>query len=128
MGRQLRSVRVGEHELENGITVASSGKIGISNYGVTELPSTAAVDYTMAAPVEGVRKTLYSVTTTSAAVVVRLSTGTSVTVGNQLGATQLTFASTAAQSVDLLGVNSTSWVITGHWIAADTTGLVVGSS
>lgn len=127
MGRQLRTVRVGESELENAISIASSGKIAISNYGVTELPSTAAVDYTMAAPEEGVRKTLYSVTTTSAAVVVRLSTGTSVTVGNQ-GATQLTFASTAAQSVDLLGVNSTSWVITGHWIAADTTGLVVAAT
>lgn len=127
MGRQLRNVRVGEHELENAIAIASSAKVGISNYGVTELPSTAAVDYVMAPPQEGVRKTLYSVTTTSAAVVVRLSTAATVTVGNQ-GATQLTFGATHAMAVDLLGVNSTQWIITGQYLTANTTGLVVGTS
>src|SRR5680860_218018 len=102
MGRQVRTPRAGESELENAITVASSAKVGISNYGVTELPSTAAVDYVMDAPSEGISKTLYSVTTTSAAVVVRGSTGTSVKFGNQ-GATQLTFASTAQMAVELVG-------------------------
>ena len=127
MSRQLRTVRVGEQKLENAIVVASSAKIGIPNYGVTEIPSTAAVDYVMASPSEGVRKTLYSVTTTSAAVVVRGSTAATVTFGNQ-GATQLTFAATHAMSVDLLGVNSTQWIITGQFMAAATTGLVVGTS
>jgi hypothetical protein len=127
MGRQERTVRAGEKVLENGITVASSAKLGISNYGVTELPSTAAVEYVLDAPVEGVRKTIYSVTTTSAAVVVRMSTGTSVTVGNQ-GHTQITLAGTVAQSVDLLGVNSTQWIITGQYITPDTTALVVAAT
>lgn len=127
MSRAPRTVRVGEKKLETAISVASSASLGITNYGVTELPSTAAVDYTMAPPEEGVRKTLYTVTTTSAAVVVRLSTGTSVKVGNQ-GATQITLAGTVAQSVDLLGVNSTQWIITGHYIAPDTTALVVAAT
>lgn len=128
MGRQARTLRVGETSLEvDPLTGLSSGKITLSNYGVSNLASTAATEYVLDPPVEGIRKTLYSVTTTSAAVVVRGSTGTSVKFGNQ-GATQLTFAATHAMVVELLGLNSTQWLISGHFMAADTTGLVVAST
>lgn len=128
MGRQLRNLPSNEGEGEQvPLTNNSSGKITIPNYGWSMLDSTAATEHVLDPPAAGVRKTLCSVTSTSVAVVVRGSTGTSVKFGNQ-GDTQLTFAATVAMAVDLLGVNSTQWVITGHYITPATTGLVAAST
>lgn len=128
MARQLRTLRQGESRLEQEpLATLSSGTITIPNHGYSVLDSTTAVEYVLDAPSAGVRKTLVSVTTTSAAVVVRMSTGTAVKVGNQ-AATQITMAATVAHSVDLLGINSTQWVITGNFVAAETTGIVVAAT
>lgn len=127
MGRQLRTMNSNEGEPAVGVVVASSARISIPNYGYTELPSTAAAEYVLDPPTPGTRKTLYAVTTTSAAVVVRGSTGTSVKIGNQ-GATQITFAATVAHVVELLGINSTQWIITGNFVAAETTGIVIAAT
>lgn len=127
MGRQLRTLPSNEGAVEVGTVKGSSAFISIPNYGVTALPSTAAVEYVLDAPAAGVRKTLYSVTTTSAVVVVRASTSTSVKIGNQ-GATQITFAATVAHSVDLLGINSTQWIVTGNFVAPETTGILIAAS
>lgn len=92
------------------VVSASSTVIAIPNYGATDLSAYAAGDYVLDAPAPGVVKTLFSYTSTAAAKVVRASTGTNVTIGNQ-GFTQITFGSTSAQCVQLLGVNSTQWAV-----------------
>ncbi len=129
MARQVRTVRAGERHLE--VPVSSGASVSnIPNYGVSELPSTAAGNYVLDAPVEGVRKTLYSVTTTSAAQTVRASTGTTVTIDNQ-AATQIVFNATVDMIVDLLGVSSTRWVVTSvspETAAVNSTGVSIGTT
>ena len=129
MARQLRTLREGEQSLEVSATTGTTA-LTIPNYGVTELPSTAANTYVLAPPVEGVRKTLYSVTTTSAAVVVRGSTGTTVNFGNQ-SATQITFNATVDMCVELLGLSATRWLVVNvnpETAAVNSTGVVIGTS
>jgi len=129
MSRAPRTERVGEKSLEVSATTGSTA-ITIPNYGVSELLSTAANTYVLGAPDEGIRKTLYSVTTTSAAVIVRGSTGTTVTFDNQAN-TQITFNATVDMIVDLLGVSSTRWLVTNVHpdnLAENTTGVVVGTT
>lgn len=131
MGRQLRSKRAGEVEKFTRATTGTT-RDTIDNYGITELDSTVANTYVLAAPVEGVRKTLICQTPTSAALVVRLTTeaGTSVTVGTTAN-TRITFNSTAQSVVELVGVNSTRWAVVSVYpdnVAENTTGTVFGTS
>lgn len=120
MGRQFRPPRQGgAMKIGGGLTQtfatvngASSTAIRIPNYGYTDLSTFAAGDYVLDAPSEGVTKHLVFVSSTSAAVVVRLSTGTSVKAGHS-GATQITLGLTTCDSyISLLGINSTRWAIT----------------
>jgi hypothetical protein len=129
MGRQLRTLPSQEVKLErDGSTGA--GLVGIPNFGVTEITS-GANTWTLAPPAEGCRKILYALGVSSAARVVQLSTNgaAAVKIGNQ-AATRITFNATVAQCVELLGINSTQWVIVSidPPIAANATGVAIATS
>jgi hypothetical protein len=129
MGRQLRTLPANEGEkIVAGTT--SAAVVTIPNYGVTEITS-AANTWTLAPPTEGCRKTLYSLGISSAARVVQLSTNAAaaVKVGNQ-SATRITFHSTVGMCVELLGINSTQWVLVSvdPPIAANSSGIAIGTS
>ena len=130
MGRTVRTKRAGEIEKYTRAVTTGSSIETIDATGVTELLSTAANTYTLAPPVEGAHKYLIDQTPTSAAVVVRASTGTGITIGTT-AATQVTFNSTAQAVVHLLGVNSTRWAVVSVYpdnVAANTTGTEIGTS
>ena len=129
MGQQARTARAGEEKLfVTELTGRSSGKITLPNYGVSNVSGITAAEMVLAAPVTGIRKTLVATNASSAAMVVRASTGT--TVKFNASATQITFnASTLGQCVELIGVNSTQWAITSIYPAASTgAGPTIGSS
>ena len=133
MSRQLRTLPQGTGDKLVPIVGAASsgGPIQISNYGATDLTgATTGAEYVLDAPSEGVRKTLFRTSSgANDAVVIRMSTGATVKVGNQL-ATQITFNATTDLSMSLIGLNSTRWVITAAYpsIAANTTGAVIATS
>lgn len=123
MGRQYRPPRRGPnspsglpgashmHMTAPYVVSASSTIVAIPNYGATDLSTYAAGDYVLDSPDAGVVKTLFSYTSTAAARVIRASTGTNITFGNQ-GFTQIESGnSTSPWCVMLLGVNSTQWAI-----------------
>jgi hypothetical protein len=126
-----RTLRRGESEK---LAAATTGAtvIGIPNYGVSNLSkTTVAESYVLDAPVTGVEKTIFvtgvTTATTSVALTVRGSTGTSVKFG---GATQTQFTVTATSAaapdiagVTLVGINSTLWGVAGY-----STGIVFGTS
>ena len=129
MGRQLRTLPANEGEkIVAGTT--SAAVVTIPNYGVTEITS-AANTWTLAPPSEGCRKVLYSLGVSSAARVVQLSTNAAaaVKVGNQ-AATRITFHATVGMCVELLGINSTQWVLMSvdPPIAANSSGIAIGTS
>jgi hypothetical protein len=130
MGRQLRTLPANEGEkLISGTTSASV--VTIPNYGITEITS-AANTWTLAPPTEGCRKVLYSLGISSAARVVQLSTNAAaaVKVGNQ-AATRITFNATVASVVELVGINSTQWIVISaspETAAVNSTGIVIGTS
>ena len=119
MGRTLKTVRAGESRLNEGIVDGTSGTLRVPNYGHTLVTTADGAPICMAPPEVGVvkRVSCLGITTTSATVIVRGSTGTSVTFNNA-GATQLTFgadASTEAMTVGLVGLSSVKWLITDTW-------------
>ncbi len=130
MGRCFRSLRSDEGKsFISGTTGATLPRI--PNYGVTEITS-AANTWTLDPPREGVTKTLYALGVSSAARVVQLSSdgAAAVKVGNQ-AATRITFNATVAMVVQLLGVNSTQWLVTScnpETAAVNSTGVVFGTS
>jgi hypothetical protein len=106
-----------------GISTGSTGAgaaPSIPNYGVSVLSATSSEVFVLQAPTAGVRKTLcFAGNSTANNAVVRLSTATGVVSffnGTSTGQTIITCAaarSTAScQIVELLGMNSTSWMIT----------------
>lgn len=118
MGRQFRPPRSGEvKKLVTPLVSASSTLAVIPNYGITDISTYAAGDYVMDAPVEGVDKTIVWASSSSAAVVVRMSTGTSVKVGHT-AATQITFGLTTCDcAARLVGLNSTRWALVNMTIS-----------
>lgn len=112
MGRQTRSPRAGSADkfVSPNVVTSSSVAVAIPNYGVTDVTTWGAGDYVLDAPDEGVRKLLVQTSSTATSRVIRCSTGTSVKVNNQLG-TQITLAATVDQSVGLIGLNSTRWLV-----------------
>lgn len=116
-----------------GATTGST-KLTLDNYGVTVLTS-GANTWTLAPPTQGVIKRLVSVTTgSSAARVVQLSSDGAASVkvlsaGNAF--TRITFNSTDVMYVELLGINSTAWLLTRASTGAGaigTTGIVFATS
>lgn len=125
MGRQFRPARQGGADKRAGgltqtfatVNGASSTAIRIPNYGYTDLSTYAAGDYVLDAPSEGVHKTLVWASSSSAAVVVRGSTGTTVKMGHS-AATQITFGLTTTDcAAELLGLNSTRWAVVNMTIS-----------
>jgi hypothetical protein len=149
MGRQFRGQRsVGPvsggsfREFVNPAPTSAVGADGgaspsfyIPSYGVTNISTWAASTYVMAAPSEGVIKTILSSNPSSAAAaarVIKLSSGNTVTVGyvspttGASGNTHLSFgASTADFCLTLMGVNSTHWAIVSvHPVTTASTGFI----
>lgn len=131
MGRQFRGVRKGGSGYQPAGTntlvaptfaSSSSTAIQIPNYGVTDLTTFTAGEYVMDAPDVGVSKTLVWASSSSAAVIVRMSTAQSVKVGNS-AATQITFGlSTCDAAVQLVGLNSTRWALVSFTVPTTLTG------
>jgi hypothetical protein len=105
------------------ITTGSTGAgtaPSMPNWGVSVISATSSEVFVLQAPVAGVRKTLcFSGNSTANNAVVRLSTASGTVTffnGTSTGQTILTCAaarSTAScQVVELLGMNTTSWMIT----------------
>lgn len=127
MGRQLRTMNAGEGRLETGVILKSSTRISIPNYGVTHLTTgLTAGDWVLDAPSEGVHKYLYNVIATTG-IVVRGSTGTSVTF-TDAGATQIKFDGSGEKVVHLIGRSATKWLVVSALSAAQSTAIVVGTS
>lgn len=138
MGRQFRTPRSGGSYQVGGLTrqftvpvqtAATSVDVIIPNYGVTDISTFAAGDYVLAAPEAGVEKIIVSIQGTSAARVIRGSTGTSVKFGSTAH-TQLNIGgSTVACCIKLLGYNSTQWLImSAHPVATTGAGIVSATS
>src|SRR5512139_486996 len=141
MGRQYRPPRRGPDSpaglagmthmpiVTPSVVTSSSTVIAIPNYGATDISTWAAGDYVLDAPAAGVVKTLFAVSSTSAARVIRAATDASVKIGLG-GATQITnAASTVAFSVTMMGVNSTQWVVLSAFPVASTgAGVAIATS
>jgi len=138
MGRQFRPPRSGTVNkfVQPNTTSSSSTAVAIPNYGITDIGGFSAGDYVLAPPDEGVRKTIFCVSSSSAARVLRFSTGGTVTAGTLAGSTgslagtQITFNATVDQCVVLIGINTTHWAIESMYppTAANSTGIVLAGT
>lgn len=146
MGRQFRSPRRGTGGVMTapyvipstleGPAATTGHTISIPNYGITDLSTFAAGEYTMDAPEAGVRKTLVRAVAGSSGVVVRFSTGKTVSAGTlaTTAATQVTFNATNDCCIVLIGQNSTHWFVESMWSsitntpASGSTGIVLAGT
>lgn len=139
MGRQFRAPRRGA-SLGTGsmtltaptIVTSSSTIIAIPNYGITDVSTWTAGDYVLDAPEAGSRKTIVRSSSSTGGVVIRFSTGGTVscgTLGTTAG-TQMLLDTTKDACVVLLGVNSTHWAIETAWsgLTVNTTSIVVSGT
>jgi hypothetical protein len=125
MGRQYRSPNRNEGSLRRDVILKSSAIVSIPNYGVTHLTTgVTAGDWVLDAPDEGVVKTLFNVIATTG-IVVRGSTGTSVTF-TEAGATQIKFDGSGDKCVTLLGRSTSKWIVQS--VTPDSTAIVIGTS
>lgn len=137
MGRQFRSPRRGSgvsNVQPFTIPTTVDQTISIPNYGVTDLTTYAAGEYTLDAPEFGVRKTFIKAAgaTASSGVVIRMSSGKTVSVGvGSTAGTQITFNTTATDTaVVLMGLNSTHWITESMYTGLTilTTGIVIAGT
>jgi hypothetical protein len=113
-----RTNQAGAIQVTTGSTGAGAAP-SLPNYGVSVISATSSEVFVLQAPIAGVRKTIcFAGNSTANNAVVRLSTATGVVSffnGTSTGQTIITCAaarSTAScQVVELLGMNSTSWMI-----------------
>lgn len=96
-----------------GTVGAASTASNIPNYGVTTVtPATASVNYNLADPFPGRRKTLaVTVASSGARTVTVATTGVTFDGANN----KITFSTLAIQTVDLVGISTARWNITGVW-------------
>ena len=132
MGRTLRTARVGEKELSVDLVAGTTTVATLPSHGHSVISTADGTEFIMAAPEEGVRKSIsvLGITTTTVSIVVRGSTAADVTF-DKAGGTQITFAATVDMAVDLVGINSTRWQVTNirpDNVAANTTGVTVATS
>jgi hypothetical protein len=111
--------------------------VDIANTGVTVITSTAAERYVLAPPVAGAQKTLVFTcaagTTGSRTVELSsASSGDTITLMHTTGsvtATEILWDSTNSGRVELLGLNTTQWMLMGSNLGvAATTGIVFQTS
>ena len=141
MGRTLRTIREGEKELRVDVAAGTTTVATIPNYGHTFLTTADGTDFVLDAPKEGCVKkiTVPGFTTTTATIVVRANpTSASLAVKVDLASgTQVTFSGAAnnstaqPQTVEMVGYNSTQWVVTGSYpsnAAQTTVAVTAGTS
>jgi hypothetical protein len=108
----------GEPRTVNGTTGAATGFM--PNSGISVIGNTTTEVFVLAPPVTGCRKTIIITSlTTTVAPVVRLSTSgggisfVADTTGKNLMTVAGTRSTVAATVIELIGINSTSWVVAG---------------
>lgn len=127
MGRQLRTKRAGEAPtLVVGATATT--KASLANYGVTVIDAVTTGPYVLGAPSSGVEKTLVCMTTFSGTVVRTAPIGDTSIHLDTTGSYQITFDSTSTQTITLVGINSTQWVVKSVWPTSGATGVAIGTS
>lgn len=130
MSNLITGLRRGVEEKLVAANTTGNSTANIPNHGVTRLAATAAANYVLDPPAEGVRKVVIvtGAISTNGAVTVQGSTNAAAAVkfGNAT-ATQFTVtASTGVlpiAGVELLGINSTLWGVVKY-----TTGIVFAAS
>jgi hypothetical protein len=127
MGRQLRTKRAGEGTAFPVGTTATT-KASIANYGITVIDAVTTAPYVLGAPSSGVEKTLVCLTTFSGTVVRTAPVGDTSIHLDSTGSYQVTFDSTAAQTITLIGINSTQWVVKSVWPTSGAAGVAIGTS
>lgn len=118
------------------VTQTTGGTVAdIPNSGYSVITSTAAERYVLAAPVAGALKTIVAMPSNTTTVTIELSSvssGDSITLAHSTGvatATEIVFTSTvAATRVDLLGLNSTQWLVTGLFANTTAVGIIFQAS
>lgn len=90
------------------ITTESTAASTLANYGVSVLGSSGAVDYTLAAPVAGIRK---SIVVTGASTLIKSITSNGATMGST--ANNKASIDNAGGSLHLLGMSTSMWAIIG---------------
>jgi redox-sensitive bicupin YhaK (pirin superfamily) len=129
MSNLITGLRRGVEEKLVAANTTGNSTFNIPNHGVTRLAVTAAANYALDAPAEGVKKVIIvtGAITTNGAVTIQGSTNASAAVKFGASATQITVtASTGVlpiAGVELLGINSTLW-----GIVKNTTGIAYGTS
>jgi hypothetical protein len=131
MGRQQRTPPSHEGRLNiDVLTRASSTVATIANYGLTVLTTNFGTDFVMAPPVQGCVKELsMSQATTGVFVRANVAGVTAVKFGTT-GATVIEFDAAGDKYVRRVGLDSTSWIITGSaiGIAPVSTAIVIAGS
>jgi len=104
------------------VTSESTAGGAIANRGVSLLSTAVGVNYDLAAPSAGARKVITALAAATAATrVVRAGTGVT------FDGTNNTLSSTGIQTIELIGVSSTRWLITANY--SPTTGaMTLGST
>lgn len=139
MGRQYRSPRRGaagsQHQVTGpSVVTSSSTLIVIPNYGVTDMSTWAAGEYVLDTPDVGSFKTFICSSSAATTKTVRLSTGNTVTIAfntpttGASGNTQINFASTLDQCIQMYGQNSTHWVMVSVQPALNSTAVSILST
>jgi hypothetical protein len=126
MGRQLRTLPSMQGNLPVTITRGSSTVATIANYGVTELTTDLAVDFTLAAPETGCEKIVYCRQATTGVLLRANPKGTSAVMYDTTGNAFIEFDGAGTKVVRMVGINSTQWLITS--IAPVSTALNVAAS
>lgn len=127
MGRQLRTKRAGEARLAVVGTTATT-KRSLSNYGWSNIDAATTGPYVLDAPDAGIEKKLVKLTTVSGAVVRTAPVGDTSIKLDTTGSYQITFDTTLTQTISLLGVNSTQWVVMSVWPTSGAAGVAIGTS
>lgn len=129
MGRQYRSPNRGEGRQSYSVAIASSTAATVPTGGLAILSTAVGADFTLAAPETGVRTDIaVSALVTTAGIILRACPA---------GSTTITFSSTSADNVlkfdragpntvSLLGLNSTRWLVTG--LTPVSTAVITGTS
>lgn len=130
MSGLIRGLRRGVEKKLVAANTTGNSTANIPNHGVTRIAATAAANYVLDPPAEGVKKVIIvtGAITTNGAVTVQGSTNAAAAVkfGNAT-ATQFTVTATTGvlpiAGVHLLGINSTLWGVVNK-----TTGIAFGTS
>jgi hypothetical protein len=127
MGRQFKTPPSNEGAAAiNVLTRGSSTVATIPNYGITVLTTDLGTDFVLAPPVAGCRKTLIMNQGTTGVLVRANVAGSTGIIFGSTGPTVIEFDAAGDKSVDLVGINTTQWHITG--VRPVSTAIVIAAS